>query len=256
MTMSLNSAVVRIRATDGRVVGAGFLVGQRQALTCAHVIDDALGRPRNTPEMPQAEVHLDFPLVAPDQHLTARVVCWQPAHPNGSGDVVGLELTDAPPTGASPVRLVKAEEQWGHSFRAFGFPAGYDNGVWASGRMLGREATGWLQIEDVKQTGYFIAPGFSGGPVWDETLDGVVGMTVAADTTQGVRTAFIIPTDRLVAAWPALEHSLQEPLAPLGKLGSVPGLPPQFLPRPENTNRGLSFCFRQKQQLLLLNSAI
>jgi len=204
MTMSLNSAVVRIRATDDRVVGAGFLVGQCQVLTCAHVIDDALGRSRNTPEMPQAEVHLDFPLVAPDQHLTARVVCWQPALPDGSGDVAGLKLTDAPPTGASPVRLVKTEEPWGHPFRAFGFPRGYDNGVWASGRMLSREATGWLQIEDVKQTGYFIAPGFSGGPVWDETLDGVVGMTVAADTTQGIRAAFITPTGRLVVAWPQL----------------------------------------------------
>ena len=161
--MSLNSAIVRIHTTDGRIVGAGFLVSQRQILTCAHVIDDALGRPRNTPEMPQAEVHLDFPLVAPDQQLAARVVCWQPVHPDGGGsDVAGLELVDEPPAGAAPVRLVKAEEPWGHPFRAFGFPASYDNGVWASGRMLGREATGWVQIEDVKQTGYFVALGRSG----------------------------------------------------------------------------------------------
>ncbi len=165
MTVSLDSAIARIRTADGAVVGAGFLVGQRQVFTCAHVIDDALGRPRNTPEMPQTEVHLDFPLVAPNQGVTARVVCWQPAHPDGSGDVAGLELVDDPPAGTSPVRLVKADEAWGHNFRAFGFPTGYDNGVWASGRMLGREATGWLQIEDVKQTGYFIAPGFSGAPV-------------------------------------------------------------------------------------------
>ncbi len=191
-------------AADGRVVGAGFLVGQRQVLTCAHVVAQALSLPGDTLETPHAEVHLDFPLVTPEQQLAARVVCWQPAHPNGSGDVAGLELVDDPPARASPVRLVRTEEPWGHPFRAFGFPTGFDNGVWASGRMLGREATGWLQIEDVKQTGYFVAPGFSGGPVWDETLDGVVGMTVAADTRQGVRAAFIIPTDRLVAAWPTL----------------------------------------------------
>jgi hypothetical protein len=204
MTTQLESSIVRIRAANGRTVGAGFLVTEKQVLTCAHVVAQALGLPDNAPEAPKGEVLLDFPLVAPEQRLTARVVCWQPARPDGSGDVAGLELMDDPPAGTSPIRLVKAEEPWGHPFRAFGFPAGFDNGVWASGRMLGREATGWLQIEDVKQTGYFVAPGFSGGPVWDETLDGVVGMTVAADTRQGVRAAFIIPTDRLVAAWPAL----------------------------------------------------
>ena len=64
MTTSLNPSIARIRTADNHVVGAGFLVGQRQVLTCAHVIDDALGRPRNTPAMPQADIHLDFPLVA------------------------------------------------------------------------------------------------------------------------------------------------------------------------------------------------
>lgn len=56
----------------------------------------------------------------------------------------------------------------------------------------------------MKQTGYFVTPGFSGGPAWDETLDGVVGMIVAADTSPGVRVAFIIPVDRLIEAWPEL----------------------------------------------------
>ena len=59
MTMSLNSAIARIRTADDVVVGAGFLVGQRQVLTCAHVIDTALDRPRNTLEIFQTEVHLD-----------------------------------------------------------------------------------------------------------------------------------------------------------------------------------------------------
>ena len=144
MTTQLESSIVRIRAANGRTIGAGFLVTEKQVLTCAHVVAQALGLSEDAHEMPQAEVRLDFPLVAPEQRLTARVVCWQPARPDGSGDVAGLELMDDPPAGASPIRLVKAEEPWGHSFRAFGFPAGFDNGVWASGRMLGREATGWL----------------------------------------------------------------------------------------------------------------
>ena len=165
MTRSLNSAVVRIRAADSQVVGAGFLVAERQVLTCAHVVAQALGLPDSALEMPQAEAHLDFPLVAPGRILTARVIHWQL-----ESDVAGLELDVEPPTGTQPTRLVTANDLWAHAFRAFGFPAGYDNGVWTSGRMLGREATGWVQIEDVKEPGYWVQPGFSGTPVWDEQL--------------------------------------------------------------------------------------
>jgi hypothetical protein len=197
-------SIVRILAENGQVVGAGFLVSERRVLTCAHVVAQALGVHDDVAESPQAAISLDLPLVAPGQCLAARVVLWQPAQPDGRGDIAGLELQDAPPTDAKPARLMTAEDLWKHPFRAFGFPRGHENGAWASGQILGREATGWLQIEDIKQTGYFVAPGFSGGPAWDETLGGVVGIIVAADTSPGVRAAFIIPADRLLEAWPEL----------------------------------------------------
>jgi hypothetical protein len=107
------------------------------------------------------------------------------------------------------VRLVTADELWGHAFRAYGFPAGYDQGIWASGVLRGRQAAGWVQIEDIKQTGYFVAPSFSGGPVWDEQLNSVAGMVVAADTQTEFRAAFMIPANLLIEFWPALaQHSL------------------------------------------------
>jgi hypothetical protein len=61
MTTSLNSAIVRIRAPDGIVVGTGFLVTSRHALTCARVVTAALGLPHDIPNPPQADLHLDFP---------------------------------------------------------------------------------------------------------------------------------------------------------------------------------------------------
>ena len=42
-------------------------------------------------------------------------------------------------------------------------------------------ANDWVQIEDVKQPGYRVEEGFSGAPVWDEKLQGVAGMAVAAE---------------------------------------------------------------------------
>jgi KaiC/GvpD/RAD55 family RecA-like ATPase len=101
-------------------------------------------------------------------------------------------------------RLLRAGSVWGHPFRTFGFPARHDKGVWASGRLLGYEATGWVQMEDVKSTGYPVEPGFSGAPVWDDELGGVVGMAVAAETRPSVRAAYLIPADTLVTAWPGL----------------------------------------------------
>jgi tetratricopeptide (TPR) repeat protein len=199
VTMPLNSAIVRIRAVDGRVVGAGFLVDQSHVLTCAHVVAKALGLPDHVPEMPQDEVRLDFPLISPGEILTAQVIFRQL-----QDDIAGLEVKGDPPAATEPLHLVATTDFWLHPFRAFGFPTGYDEGVWASGVLRGQQATGWVQIEDVKEPGYWVQPGFSGTPIWDEQLNGVVGMAVAADTQREIKAAFMIPASMLVEAWPEL----------------------------------------------------
>jgi hypothetical protein len=204
MTDQLTVSIVRIFTAGETVVGAGFLVTERQVLTCAHVVAQALGLSHDTPDTPQAKVHLDFPLVTPGLFLTARVIHWQPLRSDGGGDIAGLELEGDLPLGVQAARLVRADDLWGHPFRVFGSPAGYDDGVWASGLLRGRQATGWVQIEDVKEAGYRVQPGFSGAPVWDEELDGVAGMAVAAEGRPEIKAAFIIPTDVLVEAWSAL----------------------------------------------------
>jgi tetratricopeptide (TPR) repeat protein len=168
-------------------------------LTCAHVVAAALDLPQETQEMPQAAVRLDFPLVAPGCTFQAKVAYWYP-----QSDVAGLELNIPLPTGIQPAHLVADDALWGHHFRAFGFPVGHEDGVWASGVLRGSTATSWVQIEDVKETGYRVEPGFSGGPVWDETLDGIVGIVVAAERQAATKAAFVIPTQTLLAAWPAL----------------------------------------------------
>src|SRR5262249_49470273 len=74
MQESLKASLVRIHTADGHVVGAGFLVGERHILTCAHVVAGALGLADDASEKPQVPVHLDVPRVAPRKLLTARVV--------------------------------------------------------------------------------------------------------------------------------------------------------------------------------------
>ncbi|MER5617290.1 hypothetical protein [Streptomyces sp. NPDC002215] len=63
--------------------------------------------------------------------------------------------------------------------RVFGFPVGRPDGVWHSGVLRGRQGNGWVQI-DPRSGGYRVSGGFSGSPVWDERLGGVVGMVAVA----------------------------------------------------------------------------
>ncbi len=205
MQESLEASLVRIHTADGHVVGAGFLVGERHILTCAHVVAGALGLADDILEKPQAQVTFDVPRVAPRRLLTARVVLWRPQRTDGGDDIAGLELLDDPPKGAQAAPLAQVEDLWEHSFRAFGFPRGQDAGVWATGRLLGRQVTNWVQIEDTKETGFAVEPGFSGTPVWDPQVEAVVGMVVAAEKRMNLKTAFAIPIDVLTRSWPLLE---------------------------------------------------
>jgi hypothetical protein len=216
MPAQFESAIVRIWSVDGNIVGMGFLIDDREILTCAHVVTSALGISDDTPELPTDKICLDFPFVAPGDMLTAKAIFWPPIQFHSSNeseheeDIAGLELDIEPPADVQSAILILAEDLWNHEFRAFGFPGDNEDGVWASGVLRGHQTDDWVQIEDVRHTGYFIEPGFSGGPVWDEQLDGVVGMVVAADTQPGIRSAFIIPTEILISIWPELSKRMRE----------------------------------------------
>src|SRR6266496_2927193 len=211
MHTQLEASLVRIFATRGNIVGMGFLASERSILSCAHVITAALSIAEDTPDMPTTAISLDFPLIAPGSYLSARVSFWQPPQPDGGGDIAVLQLDDTVPAGAVAIHLVSAEDLWNRTFRAFGFPDGHDAGVWAPGTLRDRQATGWVQIEQISTTGYRVQQGFSGGPVWDEELDGVVGMVVAEERDPTVRAAYMIPIDVLIKAWPLLEQQARSP---------------------------------------------
>ncbi|MBD2136443.1 trypsin-like peptidase domain-containing protein [Anabaena sp. FACHB-1237] len=206
------SAIARIYNQNGKVVGAGFLVSQYHFLTCAHVVTAALSIVTSTQQSPDGIIEVDFPLIAPGQKVKAKVVFWQPVNPGQSKeDIAGLHIQDTLPTGVSPVKLVTTSDYWQHKFRIFGFPQGHDAGVWADGELRDIQATRWIQIEAIKVPGYQIEPGFSGSPVWDESLQGVVGMAVAAEKKrENVKAAFMMPTTVLVETWDFLNQTVEQ----------------------------------------------
>ena len=170
MSEPLASSIARIfKADKTTVVGAGFLAAARQVLTCAHVVARALNAPEDSLQAPRGKVWLDF-LAAAGQKMSAHVILWRPPEANGGGDIAGLELDEDPPPGAQPARLLKADNLWQHDFATFGCPPGQDGGVHATGKLLGPQAYGWVQIEDWKAQGYRVHEGFSGAPVWDRDI--------------------------------------------------------------------------------------
>ncbi len=208
---SLNRAVVRIVTGAGTTIGVGFLVDAQRALTCAHVVSTALGLAENVRPAPTDRVSVDLPL-AESHHesrtVLARVEQWIAPHPSGAGDVAVLRLEATLP-GALPVRLVNAPDVWGHPARAFGFPAGRPGGVWHHGVLRARQANGWVQA-DLAASGYRVSAGFSGGPVWDDELSGVIGMMAVAEAGE-TPVSYLIPTSGLQLAWPQLRDLASPP---------------------------------------------
>ncbi|MFE6286212.1 trypsin-like peptidase domain-containing protein [Streptomyces sp. NPDC057877] len=197
---ALDRALLRILDARRQPVGVGFLVSDTVALTCAHVVSAALGPPADTPPEPGARVLVDLPLVPGAPQAEAVVELW--VAPAGTASDVAVLRFAAPLPGAGPVRLVDADVLWGHRVRAFGVPAGRSGGVWHVGVLRGRQADGWVQA-DLVGDGYPVSRGFSGGPVWDDRLSGVVGMVTVAESGQPP-VSYLIPTGGLVAAWPEL----------------------------------------------------
>jgi len=204
---SFEACITRLFTIDKNgIAGTGFLVGDKHILTCAHVINGVLGIPDTTVKKPTEIIWLDFPFVANGGYLKAKIIVWHPVSTNKISDIAILELLDAIPNNYQSTLTLKNHES-GHSFRAYGFPHGHYDGIWVEGKIKHELSNGRIQIDGDKQGSvYGIAPGFSGGPVWDDSENGIVGMVVVADNRTDNSIAFFIPTNILIKAWKELRQ--------------------------------------------------
>lgn len=199
---------------EGRPVGVAFLIPDRMLLTCAHVVASTAGLPDDEPLPDLLPVTLDFPLLAGRPVASATVHFSVPVAGDSSGDVAVLRLSGEPPPGATPLRIVEAQDLAGHRWRAFGFPrypgrsGSKDAGIWTRGTVEGREGTGWWQLTCDEEAPFPLAGGFSGAPVWDEEHEGVIGVVVAVEGDQRRRTGYALTVESLTREWPQLRGRL------------------------------------------------
>lgn len=183
-------------------------------ITCAHVVNAALGRdPRaQEPPGPQARVQVDFPMLdgpAGARSRSCAVQAWVPPPSRGltGGDVAGLVLADKGlPEHASPAGLADPMV-WDVTASVFGYPGDPPRpaeGAWAEVKLRGMNDNRGIQLDGGSESVIRLQPGYSGSPVVMTSgagADTVLGMLAVASTDR-VRGTCAIPVSELARAWP------------------------------------------------------
>jgi hypothetical protein len=166
-----------LRARDHVAAGGGVALTARHFLTCAHVVNDAVGVGLLHPEHPGSlVVEVVFHEHRAAVQRTARVVHWVPPRcVEGSldwrGDLAVLELDGPAP--AVPPRWAPMVE--GQQVRAW-----YGGGHAATfAEVTVKDCDDRVGLFDGALSGAAIGPGYSGSPLWSQREDAVVGLVAA-----------------------------------------------------------------------------
>ena len=197
----------RVRVDDerGTPCGAGVLLDDLHVLTCAHVVEDAGAAPGGATD----RVRISSAACRPEWIRTARVAPDSWVHKSGTrrGDVALLELEEPADCGLRTT-LRKAPISGG-GVRAYGFPQDEPYGIWTKAELAGsggRQGE-WGQLRRVDVGDPWIEQGYSGAGV--VALDGefagrVIGIVVADYVNDGVRAAWMLPTETVLTHLPRL----------------------------------------------------
>ena len=217
-------SVARFRR-DRAVVGGGALIAGARIVTCAHVINAALGRPVGEAGRPAEPVALDFPLQDVDP-VAGEVVAWCPPGELGEGDLAVVRIDPAVAGGLAPMELSARDPAADEDLALFGFPQRRPTGVWKSGvRRVGPLVGAWQQLIGRGARDYKLQRGFSGCPVVD-AAGSVVGIFAqaeeAAEVDAGAEIPVAVAARALAEAGAELEVAEPQAVAPAAPAAGEP----------------------------------
>jgi hypothetical protein len=210
--MVVEDRLVAILGKDGNPVGAGLIIDDDLVLTCAHVVNTALGHDKYRKARPDegVEVRVHGSPGKVNAAIDSASDAWSPPPPSTKGgDLCVLRLPPKTYVGKGLVKLREYAQPQNEAFRAVGYPADWKKGEdkentdGARGYIVSRAADGLYLLrseadslperrffsEDKRPAGV-IYEGFSGAPV--ESRGAVVGLLTMARTPED-RTAYMIP---------------------------------------------------------------
>lgn len=209
---------------QGRPVGGGFRWGEDLVITCAHVVDAALGldeklKAQEKKARAQAE-DVTLPLYVDLHHeylVLARVVEYW-AVDDGQREladiaILKIEQQQNPVPGLSSFNTAVRLSAWfsEQDIRLYGLGVDDKNsldwpGDWVRGRLSNEVAGRRVQIECFgEESKGIVLKGFSGGAVYDATYTSILGLVSARNPKKNY--AYLIPAEFLARA---LELHLQQ----------------------------------------------
>lgn len=198
----LTRATLRILNTHGITVGAGFVLENHLAVTCAHVIEDAGSGPGQP-------VQVEFYGKTIQQTATVYKLGWADTD---ADDLAFLKLESIPP-GIEPLQLSTSKTCGGHDFLTLGFPDWKAPDVhWPQGKLAGLTTISSSQQELLQFQGVEIVKGCSGGALLDLQTFRVVGIVSRLrKMTEVPNIGYATTAETVKKYWPALkiyEHQL------------------------------------------------
>lgn len=208
MSVAPETITVRFLGTTGATVGAGWLVSETQVITCAHVVNSALGRDRFCTACPVDPIRIMPPAALnrdTSDDLTPRwtVQKWSPVSKASGGgfegDVALLTSDSGKVLAPRKFAALRSSDLTGASFLAFGYPQSVPQGRSARGE-FGSRANRRIELIPSVNSKELPTQGFSGAPV---IAGGFVAGIVASDLAEESR-AYMIPVDDIVELLPDL----------------------------------------------------
>ena len=185
---------VRVHDLDGRVRGAGVLLGDEHVLTSARVLAGA-----------GAEVKVSLAGRRRIGAIRARARPeWRiPATDGRRGDVALLRLARPAPRGAGTT-LHRTALSWDRAVRVCGFPRGMEDGVYVRATLLDHGGAGdWVRMRTAPGDEQRIGAGFGGAGVVDDESGDVLGIVVGG-YGEAAELSWMIPAEAILHHLPLL----------------------------------------------------
>lgn len=221
----LRDFTVQIRDPDSDslvgpgIVGTGIVIEPDRIITCAHVVEAALGRSPRDAADEKVEIH--FPRIEGREPLSLHAVvdCCFREHDD---DIIALKLVDGTaPLGPDQLaKLGSADPSEGNSFRSYGYsPTGDYPATIAKGTIMGNvepPEDKVLLVDPVQLESTNIDRGMSGSAVLDIERNLVVGLVAARYYPKGlIKPGLAYAVDNRVLTYIPFQFPLSSEANPL-----------------------------------------